>query len=234
MQTQNENSSLKALRGLHEIEKRRQREAEQARAKAEKDRLARAEAQVREARLAREVAERQAAEAFERTQTARLGRELDTARAEIAHLRGELEKAFLAQSQTMAVVPATSRGVRTLSWLGITAGVTMLVGALALAAAMQPGDRPVATAVIATSTTKSPRVEAPVLSPIAAKPAPSIEPSPPKLAPRPRPATAKRPPRGGKVKSKVGPTCDPMLDPLCGIDPNVSDEAGKRHSRRHR
>jgi len=234
MQTQNENSSLMALRRLHEIEDRRQREADQARANAEKDRLARAEAQVREDRLAREAAERQAAEAFERAQTTRLGRELDAARAEIVHLRGELEKAYLVQAT--AAAPAGSRGVRTLSWLGIAAGATMLVGALALAAAMQPDDRRVATAESVSTTLKaSPRVEVPAPTPIAAEPTPSAEPAPPpKLAPRRRPA-ARRTPRAGNERPTVRATrdCDPMSDPLCGL-PVVSDEATRRRGKRHR
>jgi hypothetical protein len=235
MLIQNENSSLAALRGLREIEKHRQREAEQARAKAEKERLARAEARAREERLAKEQTERQAAEAHERAQSTRLGRELDTARTEIAHLRSELEKTILAHAQAAAAAPLASQRSRTASWLGITAGVTMLVGALALTAAMWSNGKPISVAAIETAPSRAcPRPEVAVRPLLEEKPAvttPSIEPSPPKSAPRPRPAATHRP--GGKGKTSFNGMCDGR-DPLCGIDPGVSDEAGKSRGKRNR
>jgi hypothetical protein len=232
MQTQNGDSSLTALRGLHEIEQRRQREGEQSRSHTERQRLAKAEAHAPDEHLTKELAEREAAGTAERIQTLRLGRELDTARTEIAHLRSELEKAYLAQ--TAIPSPPVRRGVRTLAWLGITAGVTMLVGAAALAAAMRPSDRPVAIAESGTAAAMAcPRVEVPIPSTIAPKSATGLEPSPPKIAPKPRPAPAKGS-RGGKGKPGVSAGCDPMRDPLCGIDGSVSDEAAKPRGTKHR
>ena len=236
MQTQTDDSSLHALRELREIERRRLREAEQTRAKTEKERLEKAVAQARarEERLARESAERQAAEALERAQTMRLGRELESARSEIAHLRGEIERTHLAQAQVEAARPPAANRARSLGWLGITAGATMLVGALALTAAMRPNDRPRSLAEIAARPEPlCPARETPDplgIEPKPAAPTANVDHAPAKVAPRSHLPASGHP--RGKGKTLVSGTCD-GTDPLCGIDPSVIDDVGKKRGKRH-
>jgi peptidoglycan DL-endopeptidase CwlO len=234
MPNRNENSSLVALRGLREMESRRVREEEQA--KADKERWEREQARLRaeQERLARQSAEREAARAREAAEAARLRRELDGAQSEIADLRGQLERARanLAQAQLAVAAPlppvmAPARS-RTFGWLGLTAGATMLVGALALSAAMRPRDgRAVSVTIPARSTpacsgTRSLDPPEPQQTPAAS---PRIVPSPPpKFTPRPRPSPPGRPRGNGKPPSTN--TCD-GTDPLCGIDPGVIDDVGK-------
>ena len=97
-------STLVALRELRDMERRRIHEAEPAQAIAEKERREGEEARMRaEAeRLARQEAERQAAQVREMAESLRLRRELDGARSEIAALRGQLDRANLAQAQYSA------------------------------------------------------------------------------------------------------------------------------------
>lgn len=216
METQNETSSLLALRELRASDQRRQREAEQARARQE--------------RLAREDAERQAAEAYERAQSTRLGRELEVARTEIARLRGELEQACLARSEV--ALPSVMNRARTFGWLGICAGATMLVGALALWAAMQPRARPPALAGMTTRPAPCPQ-QAPAAS-VAREPQPtptvaSAAPAPGKRTPKSRPPRPRRPP-ASHVPAVV---CD-GTDPLCGLPSGLSDDLGKPRGRRDR
>jgi colicin import membrane protein len=220
MQTQNESSSLVALRELRESDKRRRREAEQAKATAEQARLAAAAARAREERLAREEADRKAALA----ESTRLGRELAAARAEAASLRSELER--VNRAPVLIAAPPASRA-RTAAWLGLSAGATMLVGALALAAAMQPSPPPAPLAE---------RTPQPVLACPDRAPVPPLatvsHPAPPSASIAPVPGK-RRPPlpthQQGKPTAKV--VCD-GTDPLCGIDPKLSDDLGKQRRKR--
>jgi hypothetical protein len=218
METQNASSSLIALRELREGDKRRQREAEQARAKAERE------------MLICENTERQAAEAFERAQSTRLGRELDAARTEIAHLRGELEQSYRARFEA-APPPRGNRG-RTVGWLGLSAGATMLVGALALSAAMQPAAKPTSLAAMA----PRPAAACPEL-PVVAPTAPEPSPTPTAASPAPgrkRPARVRHPPSSReRGKPSATTVCD-GTDPLCGLPSGLSDDLDSKRGKRSR
>jgi hypothetical protein len=227
MSSRNEASSLVALRELRDMERRRLAEAAQAQAQAEKERRERAEARRRaeeEQRDRQEVA-RRAAEAHEAAESTRLRRDLDRARLEIAELLAQLERTSLARGEWTpppASLPTARAGSHWFSWLGLSAGATMLVGALALTAAMRP--RPTRAVSIETPVLKCPDprplavTEAP---PSEAAPAP---PPPPKVKPRPRPSP--RAPGAGKPPSS-GLICD-GTDPLCGLPLGVLDDIGKK------
>jgi hypothetical protein len=231
MSNRNEASSLVALRELRDMERRRIHEAEQAQAMVEKERREREEARLRaEAeRLARQEAERQAAQAREMAESLRLRRELDGARSEIAALRGQLDRATLAQVQLAVAAPlppmtAPARA-RPFAWLGLTAGATMLVGALALSAALRPRDgRAVSVAIPAPSAPACPSPVFPEPRPLPVTPPAVAPPAARKLAPRPRPAPPVRPHESGKPPSTN--RCD-GTDPLCGIDLGAIDDVGK-------
>ena len=229
MPNRNEPSSLVALRELRDMERRRLAEAAQAHAWAEKERRERAEARQRaeEEQRDRQEAERRAAEAREAAESTRLRRDLDQARLEIAELLAQLERTSLARAEwtppplPQPTAPAPSRWF---GWLGLSAGASMLVGALALTAAMQP--RPTRAVSIETPVLKCPdprpaAVTEPPPSEAVPEPAP---PPPPKVKPRPRPSP--RPPGAGKPPSS-GPICD-GTDPLCGLPLGALDDIGKK------
>jgi hypothetical protein len=159
----------------------------------------------------------------------RLRRELDGARSEIAALRGQLDRATLAQVQLAVAAPlppmtAPARA-RPFAWLGLTAGATMLVGALALSAALRPRDgRAVSVAIPAPSAPACPSPVFPEPRPLPVTPPAVAPPAARKLAPRPRPAPPVRPHESGKPPSTN--RCD-GTDPLCGIDLGAIDDVGK-------
>jgi dTMP kinase len=217
MLNRNEASSLVALRELREMEKRRADEAGAARARAERERREQEQARRRadEERRARE-AEQQAIQARLAGEVARLHGDLDLARAEAARWRDELEGAHLA-----SLPPGSPSPHRWFSWLGLSAGASMLVGALALAAAMRPQPAPRLTVEVPRVVCPEPRPAARVPEPPVVPPAAS--PSVVKPSPRPRPPATTRPP-AGKPPAIV---CDGR-DPLCGLPIGTLDDVGKQ------
>jgi dTMP kinase len=216
MLKRNEASSLVALRELREMEKRRLDEAGAARARAERERREQEQARRRadEERRTRE-AEQQAIQARLAADVARLHGDLELARAEAARWRDELELARVASP------PAGSRSPhRWFGWLGLSAGASMLVGALALTAAMRPPPAP-------RLTVEAPRVVCPEPQPAARAPEPPVVPPtapPPVVKPssRARPPAPTRPP-AGKPPAIV---CDGR-DPLCGLPIGTIDDVGQ-------
>ena len=226
MPSRNEASSLVALRELRDMERRRLAEAAQAQAQAEKERRERAEARRRaeEEERDRRDAERRAVEAREAAESTRLRRDLDQARLEIAELLAQLERTSLARAEWTPPLPqpAPPTPSRWFGWLGLTAGASMLVGALALTAAMQP--RPTRVVSVETPVRRCPDprpLAVTEATPSEAAPAP---PPPPKVKPRPRPSP--RPPRDGKPPS-LGSLCDGPA-PLCGLPSGVLDYIGRK------
>jgi hypothetical protein len=155
-------------------------------------------------------------------QTTRGGQDARTewpdARSEIARLRIELERIQRLDAQAPARKHVWAEW---LGWLGLSAGATLLVGAIALWAAMQGERKPsVATESVppACPPTAIPTV-AP--SPLAAVPAKS------ELSPIP-----KRVPRSPHRIASPSTTrphldCDGR-DPLCGLDFGTLEGTGKR------
>jgi hypothetical protein len=110
-------------------------------------------------------------------------------------------------------------------WLGLTAGATMLVGALAIWAATGTSARP----------NSSPEIELPrrpYHTPAIHLEPPTPPAAPPKLEPRrPKPPRPRQPPTVPSIGSSTV-HCDGR-DPLCGIDfSTVSDVGGKPHKPR--
>ena len=227
-----EASSLVALRELRDMERRRMEEAEPESAKQEKQRHDQEQARLRaeEERLARERAERETARAA--AEAVHLRHELTDARSELARLRAQLDSGSFAQARLtpVAAPPASAARTRPFAWLGVTAGASMLVGALALFAAAQPRDsRAMFPDFPARPTSLCP----------SAPSAPSVPPSPPappvtsaisapRPTPRPRPSPAVRP--RGESKPASAPTCD-GTDPLCGLPLGAIDDVGKPRRR---
>ncbi len=227
MSCRNEPSSLVALRELRDMERQRFAQAEAARAQAEQERQAREEARQRaeEEQRARQQAERRATEAREAAESTRLRRELEQARREIAELLARLERASLATDTgtpppSVPLAPPV-RG-RWLSWLGLSAGASMLVGALALTAALAP--RPPRVSSLAAPAPRCPDPLPAMVLPSAASPAVAEPPAArPVKAPRPRPSGR---PHSGE-KPPAGPVCD-GTDPLCGLPLGALDDFGKK------
>jgi len=229
MPNRNEASSLQALRELREMERRRLAEATEVRARAEAERRNREAARRRaeEEQRARHEAERRAAEGREAAESTRLRRDLDQARLEITKLLAELERASLgrAEGTPPPLPPPAPARSRWFGWLGLSAGASMLVGALALTAAMQPRPpRAVSVETPSATCSDSPPTAVPAPPSVAeAMPEPTVAP-PPKVKPRPRPPA--RPPGAGKPPSS-GPVCD-GTDPLCGLPLGTLDDVGKK------
>jgi len=228
MPSRNETSSLVALRELRDMERRRLAEAAEARAWAEKQRRDREEARRRaeEEERARREAERRAAEARETADSTRLRRDLDQARLEIAELLAQLERTSPSRAEWTPppVRPPAPVRARWFGWLGLSAGATMLVGALALTAAMRP--RPARPASVEAPAIKcpAPRPDAtPELPPVTAVASAPMSP-PPKVKPRPRPAPR---PHGGGKPAAAAPICD-GTDPLCGLPLGTLDDFGRK------
>jgi hypothetical protein len=227
MSNRNESSSLVALRELRNMERRRSQEEEQARAEQQRREQAQARARAEAERLARQQAEHEAALAEKAAESQRLQRDLEGARQQIDYLRREMESAKLAHAQLAALsVPPAPLRPRPFAWLGLTAGASMLVGALALVLATRPpAGHPVSLDLPARP---APSCPAPLATP-EPRPAPTSQPAavrPPALrpAPRPRPAPTARPHNGSKPPST--PVCD-GTDPLCGLPLGKLDDLGK-------
>jgi hypothetical protein len=231
MANRNEVSSLVALRELRDMERRRLGQEAEAEARAERHRREQEQARMRadEERLARERAAGEAVLAAEAAEAARLRRELAGAQCEIVRLREQLDCTERARAElaTERSAPATNTArPSTLPWLGLTAGATMLVGALALAAATRPQQHPAAWAEPpGKSTAICPEPVRSPPPPTAVPQLPSAQPSPAKPSPRPHGSLAGRPRGNGKQTSAA--ICD-GTDPLCGIPLDHIDDVGKR------
>jgi hypothetical protein len=157
--------------------------------------------------------------------------ELEAARSEIARLRGEIESAHRAREQATAARLPGTKLASSASWLGITAGATLLLGALAITAATGPilqprslADGPASISPACPATGAPADLEANPTPPVA-----SVGPAVPKNPPKSRPHATGRP--HGNVKAPVTAPCD-GTDPLCGIDPKVIDDVGKKPRKR--
>jgi len=234
MSNANENSALIALRELREIERRRSHEEQQARAALDRQQREQKAAQARRTREARAQTEWESATAAARAEAERLGRELESARAEIVQLRSQvLAQASVAEA-ARPVGARSSRRLRAVAWLAISAGTMMLVGGLALSAGKRPTHgrppkvetfprEPAAAcpAVKSTETTRPP----PTDSPRGVREAPILR----KRSPKSRPSSSRRP--GNRAKPGAGKVeCD-GTDPLCGIDPRVVDDIGWKRAK---
>jgi hypothetical protein len=198
MSMRNEASSLIALRELRDLERRQ----------------ISADAEAAQARVAQDAA--------------RLRSDLESARSKIGELRAELERARLAQleSASLSIPVRPPERTRWFGWLGVSAGTTMLVGALALSAAMRPHETRAGSLEPSAARCPAPVTSAaaePAAPPKVGAPDPRSLPSS-KLAPRPRPAPGRPHGTGKPASAKV---CD-GTDPLCGIDVGAIDDVGKQ------
>jgi len=148
----------------------------------------------------------------------------EDANCELSQRQVELD---LARRLAVQAVPPRARWTDLVGWLGLSAGVTMLVGAFALWAATQPQERPKLTA-------EQPTVLCPP-SPVRGVEQSSVSSaslvSPAPLKPEP-PSLSKRPPRNAHHVTSAQPPrprpeCDGR-DPLCGLDLGTLDDVGKR------
>jgi hypothetical protein len=222
MLNHSETSSLLALRELRDTERRRLHDAEQARVRAESERLQRRQA---EEQRARQEPEQKSAQAREAAESTRLARELETARSEIARLTDEVERSQLGQTECTALPrPAPSAG-QWFGWLGLSAGGAMLVGALALWAAMRPQE-------IHKPAWDLPRLTCPEIRPSGERPPllPAVSPLSPAPAPPTKPVVRPRPPTRPRPTTPPSAKCDGR-DPLCGIDFGAIDDVDKRRAR---
>jgi len=158
-------------------------------------------------------------------ESAQLHHALENARSQIAQLQLEFERTRRSSFE----LPATRSHVtwvQWFGWLGLSAGATMLVGALALRAAMRPHQVPKHTVEIPALACpeKSPTRQGD-LTPVATAPiAPSLSP-PSKPGPRWHRHEVPRPRSEGKP---LPVKCDGR-DPLCGLDLGAIDDVGKKH-----
>lgn len=222
MSNRNEASSLVALRELRGMEKRRLDEAEASRLRGERERREQTEAHRRseEERQAR-AAEQQAALASLSVEIARLHGELDLMRAQNVQLRDELERTRLG-----GLAPSgTSRptGAQWFGWLGLSAGASMLVGALALSAALRS---PLAVPPSAPPSANRPVIACAPAEP--ATPAARVAVAPAPVTPPAAKPVRPKPPRPPKQPPAV--VCDGR-DPLCGLPLGTLDEAGGKRGR---
>jgi hypothetical protein len=152
--------------------------------------------------------------------------DLEDARSQIARLRLELACAQQAQGEW----PPRQRRLtwaQWSGWLGLSAGVTMLVGAFALWAATRPQEMPkLAGEAPFRACPEEPPLGERMPAPVAAGPAE------PRAVSAPRPApTWRRPPAPHPQAKPSLPTCDGR-DPLCGLDLGaIDDEVGKKHGK---
>jgi hypothetical protein len=157
-------------------------------------------------------------------ESSQLPLDLEGARLQIARLRLELARA----QQLQAQATPTDRHltwVKGAGWLGLSAGVTMLVGAFALWAAMGSQELPKLTVEVPSQACPEQRREGMAGPGAVALPEPRLEP-PAKPVPHGRRPSAPHPQAGAKPASV---TCDGR-DPLCGLDLGaIDDEVGKNH-----
>ena len=160
-------------------------------------------------------------------ESAQLHHALENARSQIAQLQIELERTQRLPFELPAPRPHVI-WVQWFGWLGLSAGATMLVGALALWAAMRPQE-------VSKPTVEIPSLACPEklptrqgdLTPVAATP---IEPSlhlPSKPGPRWHRHDVLRPRSEGKP---LPVKCDGR-DPLCGLDLGAIDDLGKKRGK---
>jgi hypothetical protein len=196
MSNRNEVSSLVALRELRDMERQRLDEADANR--------------------------RSVDPGFE---VARLRGELELAHAQNARLRDELERAAGLAAARISPSPRRLAGGQWFGWLGLSAGASMLVGALALSAAMRS---PAASPPAAPSLPIAPAVVC--AGPEPSAPAPTVTVAAAPTKPHASKASARPRPRHPATKQPPTAACDGS-DPLCGLPIGTIDDVGTRRGK---
>jgi hypothetical protein len=150
---------------------------------------------------------------------------LEGARSRIEQLQVRLDHAQRAQVEYPAKSPRPT-SAQWFGWLGLSAGMTMLVGAVALWAAMRSAEIPKFTVDESRPVCRDvPRTEArEVVVPASTAESPN---------PAPKPAPHWRRPPSSHSPSVDKPSavkCDGR-DPLCGLDLGAIDDLGRNHGK---